>query len=122
MVLNLGADSINAIVDDELNKAEMLGYDVDDINPELMGGLIANIAARIRAAREKRKSGAEPSSGLTVSTGSGTMSINDQGFSLLKPQTGGGMIQSGGLLDQVKENPLLIAVPAALLAIILMRR
>lgn len=121
MVLNATSNSLNGIIDEEIEKAEMMGYDVDDIDPELMGGLIANIAKRIRDAREKRKAGGEPSTGLSITTGSGTMAINDQGFSLLKPSQGGGTIQQGGIMDQIKDNPLLLAIPAGILALVLLK-
>jgi hypothetical protein len=49
------------------------------------------------------------------------MAINDQGFSLLKPSQGGGMIQQGGIMDQIKDNPLLLAVPAAILALVILK-
>jgi len=121
MVLSADND-IDDIIDSELDNAEMLGYDTDDIDPELMGGLIANIIARVKAAREKRAAGGTPSTGLSITTSAGTGSINDQGISFLRPQTGGGIMQQGGIFDQLKENPMLAAIPAGLILILLLKR
>jgi len=135
-------------IDSELNELEMMGYDI--YNPEVMGGLFSKIISGIRArrssrgggsrgglikrivsrikrrkrARKKKKSGY----GMSFMTPEGTAMLTPEGISyeqkqkmiaagLLPPETKPG----AGIMDQIKKNPMLLAIPAGLLLMMTMR-
>jgi hypothetical protein len=87
---------------------------------EEMSGLIANIADRIRKLREKRKSGS--TGAFSINTPSGSASYDQNGIQFLRPQEGGNIVQSGGIIDQIKDNPILLIAPLAIIGILLMKR
>lgn len=114
---------INGIVED----AELMGMDLED--PELMGGLIQNIAKKIGAAVRKRReqkaaSGSSTFPSFSIQTGQGTAALGPGGLTWTGQQnipignTGMSLQtvpQSETIVDKIKSNPLLLAIPAGLL-------
>lgn len=111
---------INGMIED----AELMGIDIDD--PELMGGFIVNIAKKIGAAVRKRRA-AKASSGssgmpsFSMQTAQGTAAIGPGGLTWTGQQnipignTGMSlqtMPQSESIMDKIKSNPALLAIPA----------
>jgi hypothetical protein len=109
---------IEGIVED----AELMGMDVDD--PELMGGLIANVVKKIAGAVRKRraaKAGNSSVPSFSVQTAQGTAALGPGGITWTGQQnipigsTGMSLQtipQSESIMDKVKNNPALLAIPA----------
>jgi len=108
---------INGIIED----AELMGIDIDD--SELMGGLVANIAKKIGAAVRKRRA-AKSGSGMpsfSMQTSQGTAGLGPGGLTWTGQQnipignTGMSLQtspQSETIMDKIKNNPALLAIPA----------
>lgn len=111
---------INGIVED----AELMGMDIED--PELMGGLIQNVVKKIAGAVRKRreakaKSGSSNIPSFSIQTGQGTAALGPGGLTWTGQQnipignTGMSLQtvpQSESILDKIKSNPALLAIPA----------
>lgn len=112
---------INGIVED----AELMGMDIED--PELMGSLIQNVVKKIAGAVRKRreakaKSGQSSSfPSVSIQTGQGTAGIGPGGITWTGQQnipignTGMSLQttpQSETIMDKIKSNPALLAIPA----------
>lgn len=116
-----------AVLEEELERAELMGYDLD--NAELMGAWLKKVAKRI-AKRIKARIRARKGKPLTVSTPKGQVTIGPGGvrYTTATPDTAAypvarsAAIPGGGMLDMVKRNPLLLAIPAGLLVLVLLRR
>lgn len=143
-------NSLDSSIDSELNELEMMGYDIEDpevmqgLFSKIVsgirarrsgrgggsrGGIIKRIISRIkrrkRAKRKKKKSGY----GLSFMSPEGTAMLTPEGISfeqkqkmiaagLLPPDTKPG---AGGIMDQITKNPMLLAIPAGLLLMIMMK-
>lgn len=111
---------------------DLMGY----CEPELMGGLIKKLIKKIKKRIKAKKIKGKSSGNYSISTPSGTVSIGPQGVNVLRPagmvtpgmqQISPSMvpattIQRGGLLDTFKENPAMLAIPAAALLFIAMSK
>lgn len=136
-------------IDSQLNELDMMGYDIYD--PEVMGGLFSKIISGIRARRSSRGGGSGRKSiirrivsrikrrkrakkrkksgyGMSFMTPEGTAMLTPEGISFEQRQK---MIEAGllppttkpgaGIMDQIKKNPMLLAIPAGLLLMMTMR-
>lgn len=116
---------IHGEIDGIIEDAELMGIDIDD--SELMGGLIQNVVKKIAGAVRKRreakaKSGQSTSfPSLSIQTGQGTAALGPGGITWTGQQnipignTGMSLQttpQSETILDKVKNNPALLAIPA----------
>lgn len=110
-----------------VDNAELMGYDFED--PELMGGFIVNaikkIAANVRKRREA-KSNSQSIPSVSVQTSQGTAAFGPGGLTWTGQQTipigNTGMVlqtqpQQETILDKVKNNPALLAIPAGALVL-----
>jgi len=117
---------IHGEIDGMIEDAELMGIDIDD--SELMGGLIQNVGKKIAGAVRKRreakaKSGQSTSfPSLSIQTGQGTAALGPGGITWTGQQnipignTGMSLQttpQSETIMDKVKNNPALLAIPAA---------
>lgn len=117
--------------DNIIRKASLMGMDTSD--PELMGALFKKLArrigkrirARIRA-RMKKKGKFK----YSASAPEGSVQFTEQGLSFVRPGPGMpgqpgpyGMQMKrsagGGIMQQIQKNPLLLAIPAAALFLIM---
>jgi hypothetical protein len=117
---------IEGIVED----AELMGMDLDD--PELMGGLIANVVKKIAGAVRKRraaKSGSSSVPSFSVQTSQGTAALGPGGITWTGQQnipigsTGMSLQtvpQSETIMDKIKSNPALLAIPAGGIVLFMM--
>lgn len=119
---------INGLVED----AELMGIDIDD--PELMGGLIANAVKKIAAAVRKRRaakasSGSSSMPSFSLQTAQGTAALGPGGITWTGQQnipigsTGMSLQtapQSETIMDKIKSNPALLAIPAGGLLLFIM--
>ena len=110
---------INGMVED----ADLMGMDLGD--PELMGGFIVNVAKKIGAAVRKRraaKAGQQSSMpSFSMQTSQGTAALGPGGLTWTGQQNipigNTGMTlqtspQSETIMDKIKNNPALLAIPA----------
>lgn len=119
---------INGLVED----AELMGIDIDD--PELMGGLIQNVVKKIAGAvrkrrEEKAKSGQSSSfPSVSIQTGQGTAALGPGGLTWTGQQnipignTGMSLQttpQSETIMDKIKSNPALLAIPAGAMMLLM---
>lgn len=94
--------------------------------PELMGGLfkklVGEIQYRIKKARKKKKGGS--GSPITISTPKGTATISESGVNIVNTPTGPVAVPAsgGGIMDAIKDNPILLAIPAGLLAVMFLTK
>lgn len=90
------------------------------LSPELMGGLfkklVGEIQYRIKRARKKKGGSGSP---ITISTPKGTATISESGVNIVNTPSGPVAVpeSKGGIVDIIKENPILLAIPAGLLAL-----
>lgn len=112
-----------------VDNAEMMGYDFED--SELMGGFIVNaikkIASNVRKRREAKKSNSQSTiPSISVQTSQGTAALGPGGLTWTGQQnipignTGMSLQtvpQQETILDKVKSNPVLLAIPAGALVL-----
>jgi hypothetical protein len=112
--------------------AELMGMDLND--PELMGGLIANVVKKIATAVRKRRakkasSGQSTIPQFTMQTSQGTAALGPGGLTWTGQQsipignTGMAlqtMPQSETIMDKIKNNPALLAIPAGGIVLFMM--
>lgn len=111
-----------------VDNAEMMGYDFED--SELMGGFIANavkkIASAVRKRREAKSNTQSSVPSISVQTSQGTAAFGPGGLTWTGQQnipignTGMSLQtqpQQETILDKVKSNPVLLAVPAGMLVL-----
>jgi hypothetical protein len=120
--------SEQAAIDSLATRADLLGY-ADD--PELMGAFVKKLVGRIRAAIKRRRAakggGAQPG-GFTFSTPGMRAAVGPGGLVVQRQapaeyETPGPVAapsSAAGLVERVKENPLLLIVPAAAIGAILL--
>lgn len=121
---------INGLVED----AELMGMDFED--PELMGGLIANVVKKIATAVRKRRekkaaSGNSSIPSFSIQTSQGTAALGPGGLTWTGQQnipignTGMSLQtvpQSETIMDKLKSNPALLAIPAGLILFMVMSK
>lgn len=124
----LGYD-IDGMIERELDQYQLMGYDRED--PELMGGIIKRIIARIRARRAAKAAAAAqqapimatPPQNYAVTTPYGTAGYNQQtGLTYQDPnQPGIAVPQQMSIADKIKANPMLLAIPAVAVMFVMMK-
>jgi len=102
--------------------AEMMGYDTND--PALLGGLLKNIIAKVKASRQARID-AGNAKDFSLNTPSGTVNAGDSGFGYTANQSGATAQTeaTGGTIGGIDKKYLLIGGAVAIAgAVYLMKR
>jgi hypothetical protein len=144
-------DGIDNDIDNEIDRIELMGYDFEEMeSPELMGRLFGRLIARLRKRRKKggiirrivkrvrarRKARAKAKKGktrgddfgLSLTTPEGTATFGPGGISfedraamikqgMVPPEEG-----AGGIMAQITKNPMLLAIPAGLFLMMIMKK
>lgn len=143
-------DLLNDTIDNELDTLELMGYDA--YSPELMGrvfgrlfrrigarirkrrggkkGLVKRIISRIKKRRRARsKKGRGDDYGLSFRSPEGTATIGPEGLSytdrmkmvragMVPPEPEGG----GNIMAMITKNPMLLAIPAVVVLMFMMKK
>lgn len=131
---DLLGDDIDQIIDDY----NLMGSNNDVLNPDLyMGGWLKRLVRRIRDRVRKRRAeranrGIVNPPNYSLTTPGGTVSAGASGFSFLPSQTGQTnipgltfqqqQVKKSSIMDSLKDNPMLIAIPAIAALLLLSKK
>jgi len=136
---------VDSLTDEELGACAYMGWDPD---PELMGrrrrgGFFRRIGKRLRKrfrklgkrirarirARRGRKGGGGAAPFAELRTPGGTATIGPEGFDFTSPEAEAEATYPppaprgpGGIMDMIQRNPLLVALPAGALVLVLVMK
>jgi hypothetical protein len=118
----LSGREVKNMIDNSIDELEYMGYDTDNLDPELMGSIIKKIISKIKKVkRAKAKAAKQPDSeSYSINTPYGTAKVGETGLSITKPVSDKEeTAEDEGIIGMVKKNPVLLAIPAIALLLLL---